>query len=622
MFLSMRMVWKPFVIGLLLCAPVAAIAQQDTGKAQGSDDKKPAAANDLLAQEQSRLADKYRRLENLIFKMADFESTSNPRRAALLKQAYKQSKDRLTQAQLNGIVQFLSQKKFKLAIDGQQITEKDLKDLLELLLKENRSDRLKTEAQKYREYIKELKRLERLQRSVRGRTEGGGEAKKLAKNQQQIADRTGGLAKKLEQDAEQSAAQKEGGEKDQSDSPDKPAGEKKTKDGKDKQKQNGKGAQKGKGKHKEGQKGKEGDSKEKKPGDSKQKNDKKQSGKSPQDKKGDKDKKGDQKSPQGKSGDKKQSKSGDKKGKPSSQGKSQQQGQQQQQGKSGDQDSQQKQQQKQDETPARKRVREAEQKMREAQQRLEEAKRGESVKKQTEAIEKLQEAIAELEEVLRQLREEEIERVLALLEGRFRKMLELQLKVYESTIRLGKIPKDKRNRAVDIRANELSGDERRIVAQADRCLTLLLEEGSSIAFPEVVDQMRDDMEEVSARLAQTKVERITQDLEEEIIATLEEMIEALQKAQQDQEESRNRPSRPSQPGDPPLVDILSELKMIRSLQFRVNKRTQRYARLLENVDDPVGQATDQDLRQAIGKLGEREARIQRITRDIVLGKNK
>ena len=50
--------------------------------------------------------------------------------------------------------------------------------------------------------------------------------------------------------------------------------------------------------------------------------------------------------------------------------------------------------------------------------------------------------------------------------------------------------------------------------------------------------MRDDMEEVSARLDQTKVDRITQGLEEEIIGTLEELIEALQKAQQDMEEGR------------------------------------------------------------------------------------
>ena len=85
------------------------------------------------------------------------------------------------------------------------------------------------------------------------------------------------------------------------------------------------------------------------------------------------------------------------------------------------------------------------------------------------------------------------------------------------------------------------------------------------------------------------------------------------------------PQQPGQPepgGDPPLVDILAELKMIRSLQLRVNSRTKRYARLLDDPEDPVGQAMEEDLRQAIGKLSELELRIQRITRDIAMGKNK
>ena len=62
--------------------------------------------------------------------------------------------------------------------------------------------------------------------------------------------------------------------------------------------------------------------------------------------------------------------------------------------------------------------------------------------------------------------------------------------------------------------------------------------------------------------------------------------------------------------------------MIRSLQLRVNSRTRRYAQLLDDFDDPIGQATESELKQAIEKLAEREEKIQQITRDIVLGKNK
>ena len=45
-------------------------------------------------------------------------------------------------------------------------------------------------------------------------------------------------------------------------------------------------------------------------------------------------------------------------------------------------------------------------------------------------------------------------------------------------------------------------------------------------------------------------------------------------------------------------------------------------RFLDDEEDLVGQATDDDLRDALDRLGDREEKIQTITRDIVLGKNK
>jgi len=254
---------------------------------------------------------------------------------------------------------------------------------------------------------------------------------------------------------------------------------------------------------------------------------------------------------------------------------------------------------------------------------LEEAKRKESVEEQEKAKEKLREALAELERILRQLREEEIERMLALLEARFRKMLQEQLRIYEDTIRLDKVAEAERELKIPIPAGKLAMDERKLVIEADKAFNLLIEEGSSIAFPETVDQMRQDMQQVADRLDMAQVARVTQGLEEDIIATLEEMIEALQKAQQEMEESQQQPPPPpSQPQDMPLVDELAELKMIRALQLRINTRTKRYARLLDDIDDPTGQATDADLQDAIVKLAERQDRIYQITRDIVLGKNR
>jgi hypothetical protein len=47
----------------------------------------------------------------------------------------------------------------------------------------------------------------------------------------------------------------------------------------------------------------------------------------------------------------------------------------------------------------------------------------------------------------------------------------------------------------------------------------------------------------------------------------------------------------------------------------------RYARLLENIEDPVGQAEAVELVDALKALSERQQEIFRITRDLVLGKN-
>jgi hypothetical protein len=240
------------------------------------------------------------------------------------------------------------------------------------------------------------------------------------------------------------------------------------------------------------------------------------------------------------------------------------------------------------------------------------------------AKEELERAKAELERILRQMREEEVERVLALLESRFRKMLEIQVRIYEDTVRLGNISEAERDLKVPIPAGKLAIDQRKLVVEADKALNLLLEEGSSVAFPETVTQMREDMQQVADRLDAAKVEEITQGIEQDIIAALQEMIEALQKAQKDLEkqQQQQQQAQPGQGQDMPLVDAIGELKMIRALQMRVNMRTQRYARLLDDIEDPVGQATDRDLREALTKLAERQETIYRLTRDIVLGKNK
>jgi hypothetical protein len=217
-----------------------------------------------------------------------------------------------------------------------------------------------------------------------------------------------------------------------------------------------------------------------------------------------------------------------------------------------------------------------------------------------------------------------MERVLASLEERFRRMLEAQLKIYEATQRLDQLSKQEQNRDIEIQASKLSFQEAKLVLEADKALTLLHDEGSSVAFPESVEQMRDDMEEVAKRLGKLLVGPLTQSAEEAVIDALQQMIDALQQAQEDLEQKKQQPS--PQPPDAnssemPLVDRLAELRMVRALQMRINVRTQRCAKLLEDIEDPTGRARDEDLRDVLIRLSGRQQRIYQVTRDIAIGRN-
>ena len=127
------------------------------------------------------------------------------------------------------------------------------------------------------------------------------------------------------------------------------------------------------------------------------------------------------------------------------------------------------------------------------------------------------------------------------LAARFRKMLEMQTAVYDGTVRLDQVPEAQRTHDHEIESARLSREESQIVHEVEKALSLLHEEGSSVAFPEAVEQMRDDMRQVAERLAAVKIDKLTQGIEQDIIAALEETIAALEKSIKDLEKKRTPP---------------------------------------------------------------------------------
>jgi hypothetical protein len=267
--------------------------------------------------------------------------------------------------------------------------------------------------------------------------------------------------------------------------------------------------------------------------------------------------------------------------------------------------------------PGRKQIQEATENQKRAESEIAKNKRDSASSHQDKAIQKLEEAKKRLEELLRQLREEEMQRLLAALEARCRHMLELQIEVYQGTVGLEKAIAQNQDKVADRsqqqRSLKLSDREMAIIQEAKKGLEILEAEGSGVAFPEVFGQVLDDATHVARRLGKVDVGPVTQAIEQDIIASLKEMIAALKKAQSNggggggsSGGARNRT----------LIDLLAELKMIRSLQLRVNQRTLVYGHQYSGE-----QARDADIQKELVNLAQRQQKIFELTNDIALGKN-
>lgn len=544
---------------------------------------------DALVAKQASLAARYQKLEELLLRLAEMEAAENPERSALLKRAARQSRDRFVLTKLQNATQSLGKEQLQQAVDQQESASKELAAVLKLLLTEDRSKRIRDERQKISEVVKELKRVERAQRSIRGRNENGGDEGQLGQEQDSLGKRVEDLAEELDED-DADDQDSDGGEPDEDASSDR----------KDNEGPKGEGQEGG------------GDPKES-PSDQPSSDPKNSDGENP--------------ASDGKPSDPSAPSEGQPSSSPADNGppqESQPQSGEPQQGPPSA-DSPQGGQQtppspKSPQQQAADQIQQAKDNMKKAEEALRNAKRNESVKQQRLAEQNLRGAIDQLEQILRQLREEEKKRELAKLEARLRAMAAAQSKVLDETIELAQLPILQRNRQTDLKAGDLAFEEKKITLDADRALLLLREEGSSVAFPEVILQIRDDTSRIAERLGKTKIDIVTQGIQEDVLAALEEMIEALQKErkkleQQQQQQQQGSPN--GQKQDPSLVEQIAELKLIRTMETRIKSTTERYAQLIQ-----AGETTEVEIKPLMDGLSQRQIRLYRITRDLVTKRNK
>lgn len=587
----------PVIVAAAFFSSGVAHGQQQVDNSAAPQNAVRSTTQPSLATQQKSVASRFSELEDVLLRSSELVASENPTRASLLRQAVQISKQVKLADSLLSAASKLDSGQYSEAIALQKAGRANLQRILELLQSENREQRVREQRAEVRRWIEETDRLLRMQSSLRGRTEGGQDFKQAAENQQQLESKAdqirkdvSGDDKELDSGKKERAAQEEqtepGADDEEGDDTSEDSGE-----------NLGADAQQSPGSDEDAESNRQPSSAEKTP-----------SGQQNEDS-SEKNRDRDEKNADNRDSSSQQQRSESQESSESSTGDRQSSEQDQQQPQSPTQ-------------RAKNKIADAQRKMQEAQKALEDANRDDAIEKQREAEEKLREAVAELEQILRQIREEEIERSLASLEVRLRRMLEMQAKVLNETRRISEISGEELNRQVEIAASKLALEEKKILTDGERAFMLLREEGSSAAFPEAMEQVNTDVASIAERLEKGNVGEMTVVIEEEVVSSLEEMIASLVAVQKDNEKKKQQQKQSGgnpasgQQGDQPLVDKLAELRLVRSLQTRINKRTQTLAKML----DESPESFQQDVLPEIGELAERQQRISRVARTLVEGR--
>ena len=282
------------------------------------------------------------------------------------------------------------------------------------------------------------------------------------------------------------------------------------------------------------------------------------------------------------------------------QGQQEGQGQQGQQGQQGDNPP----------TPGGQQVEEAVPHQEEAEKELDKQDPSKAGESQQKALDKRQRAEEEFEEGLEQVREEQQEELRAALENRFRAMLAKQVEVNKSTIQLDEIGAANWKRTDQLQLAELSQKQTWVGEEADKALYILKEEGTTVVFPQVVEHLRDDAQEVAKRLTAAETGESVQAVQESIAQTLRELIEAIEKKQAESESSEGQQGEPQDQNEP-LLPQSAELKLLRSLQIRVNDAT---ARLEKDRTGSPDQSDEWDARRQ--KLADRQDQVHEMAKSM------
>lgn len=258
--------------------------------------------------------------------------------------------------------------------------------------------------------------------------------------------------------------------------------------------------------------------------------------------------------------------------------------------------------------PGREGVQQAVPHQEDAARNLEAKEPDKAVKNQEKALEQLKRAKDDLEDRLDQLRREQQEELLTALESRFRAMLGRQVEINKATGRLAELGPDHWKRSDQLELAELSQKQRWVGDQAEEALQVLVEEGSTVILPRLVEQARDDARSVAERLAAAEAGESVRGMQSDLEQILRDIIDAIKQQQDDLEQGEGGGGGE---GNSPLLPGSAELKLLRACQLRVNAATERIqARLHETA------GTDASVGKSLQRLSRRQAEVAEMAKDM------
>jgi hypothetical protein len=163
------------------------------------------------------------------------------------------------------------------------------------------------------------------------------------------------------------------------------------------------------------------------------------------------------------------------------------------------------------------------------------------------------------------------------------------------------------------RCAELAGGEIELAGEAAAALKLLTEEGTTAVFPEIVQELEQDLRHVGNRLHGRDTAAVTQQKQADIEETLRTLINALRRAIEDGEGGQCGQCN----GEPPLVPLSAELKLVQALQKRVAKQTKAYDKQV-----PAQMRVTEEAKGEATEISRKQGRVEDLTRKLASRLNK